>query len=129
MLKWEAAPLIGVNGISFGMNKADVRKRLEIPFTEFKKSSYSDNTVDDFGVAHAFYDPDERLIAIEVFPEVQICLGGVPVFPGPISKALKLIPGLREDMGDYISPRLSIGITVMGDKMETFLLGAEGYYD
>ncbi len=61
-------PLKGFEGlefgdVEFGMDRETVRSRLG-KYTEFKKSEDSENTTDDFGFCHVYYDSENRLIDI-----------------------------------------------------------------
>lgn len=128
MKAWEAAPLIGINGVTFGMPRNRVREILGQNFTEFKKSKFSRNSSDDFGVAHVYYDAGDNCVAVEVFPDVKVSVGGRIVFPTRIETAKEAIGDLKEEDGGYISVEKSVGISVLDGEMESILFGAEGYY-
>ena len=128
MEAWEAAPLVGVNGVVFGMPRAEVREALKMHFIEFNKNKFSQNTSDDFGVAHVYYDADDLCEAIEVFPEVNVSIAGRTVFPGAIENALAVVPDLAFDGNGYVSTSKSVGIIVEGEIMASILFGIEGYF-
>lgn len=129
MLKWSATPLEGINGVKFGMPRSEVRKVLGGKYKEFRKSKFSKNTTDDFGICHVFYNPDNKCEAVEVFDECEILVNGEVIFPLDISSVKKRISDLKEDTGSYISKELSIGIYAPEGKPESILFGEAGYYE
>lgn len=120
-------PLEVVNGISFGTNRDTVRNTFG-KYTEFRKSSFSKNTTDDFGTFHVFYDTDNRFNAIEVF-EAEVVVNEIRIFPGTVSDACKLIDNLASSEQDYwISKKWSVGIYAPGGIIEGILFGVADYY-
>lgn len=128
MVKWDAAPLKEINGVSFGMPRPQVRNALGGQYREFKKSKFSKNTTDDFGVCHVFYNQEDQCEAVEVFGECEVSVNGKVIFPLDIPSVKKLIPDLEEDLGSYISKKLSIGIYAPEGDPESILFGVAGYY-
>lgn len=128
MEKWEAKPLIGVGKIKFGMTRDEVRNTLGLKFNEFKKSKYSKNTTDDFGVCHVFYDEDDKCEAVEIFDDIGVTVNGLEIFPDNIDNAMVAIKDLVKDDYGLISISQSVGITVEAGKMEAILFGKNGYY-
>ena len=128
MKVWEATPLVGINGITFGMPRKEVRKLWGPQFREFKKSSFSRNSADDYGIAHVYYDENNMCNAVEVFNDVIVLIEGKTIFPNEIEEALKIIPDLIDENGTYVSVEKSVGICMLEGKMECILLGAYGYY-
>lgn len=129
MLKWTAIPLKEINGVKFGMSRSEVRTVLGGEYKEFKKSKYSKNTTDDFGVCHVFYTLDDKCEAVEVFGECEVSVNGQLLFPLDISLVKKLIEDLEEDFGSYISKKLSVGIYAPEGEPESILFGEAGYYE
>lgn len=129
MFRWIATPLSEVNGVKFGMERAEVRKILGGKYTEFKKSKFSKTTTDDFGVCHVFYDLNDRCEAVEIFDECEISIEGKIVFPLDIEAVKDIISDLEEDAGSYISKSQSIGIYAPEGKAESILFGVPGYYE
>ena len=129
MPKWSAAPLEEVNGIKFGMSRDEVRKAVGRAYKEFRKNKFSKTLTDDFGICHVFYNPDDKCEAVEVFGECEISVNGEVIFPLDIPSVKKQIPDLEEDMGSYISKKLSIGIYAPEGTPESILFGEAGYYE
>lgn len=129
MHKWTAVPLKEVNGVKFGMPRSEVRMILGGKYNEFKKSKFSKNTADDFGICHVFYTPDDKCEAVEVFDNCEVSVNGTILFPLDILSLKKVIDDLDEDSGSYISKKLSIGIYAPEDKPESILFGGSGYFD
>lgn len=121
-------PLKGIDEISFGISREEVRKYFGNNFEEFKKSKFSKNTTDDYGYCHIFYDKDNKFEAIEFFDEVTIIIDDIIVFPNRIEVIKKVSDDFEKDEESYISKEKSIGIYAPNDIMESILLGMKGYY-
>lgn len=128
MDNWIAIPMKKVNDIEFGMERSEVRKKFTVPAREFKKSKYSKRTTDDFGSCHVYYDGKDKCEAVEIFDEVAVYVDDKKIFPVTVEEVKKIIPDLVEEEDSYISEKLSIGIYAPGEKMESILIGCEGYY-
>ena len=128
MDNWIAIPMKKVNDIEFGMERSEVRKKFAVPVREFKKSKYSKRTTDDFGSCHVYYDWNDKCEAVEIFDEVAVYVDDKKIFPVTVEEVKKIIPDLVEEEDSYISEKLSIGIYAPDDKMESILIGCEGYY-
>lgn len=127
MEKWIAEPLNGVNGVLFGMSRKDVREALKLPCKEFKKSKFSKNTTDDFGICHVFYDEDNRCQAIEVFDDAEITVNGKCIFPTDVEEVRSVFQ-FEENEGCFINRELSIGIYAPNGQIESILFAVKGYY-
>ena len=122
-------PLKGIDEISFGISREEVRKYFGNNFEEFKKSKFSKNTTDDYGYCHIFYDKDNKFEAIEFFDEVTIIIDDIIVFPNRIEVIKKVSDDFEKDEESYISKEKSIGIYAPNDIMESILLGMKVYYE
>ena len=127
MTKLVAIPLVEVGGVRFGMSREEVR-RIFGAFTEFRKNRFSQNTTDDFGYCHVFYDAENRCEAIEVFPEAEVSIGGKTVIPATMEEIKVAIPTLVEEDGSWLAVELSIGVSSADDKVNGILFGKPGYY-
>ena len=128
MVRINVVPLKEVNGIKFGMKRAEVRKILG-EAREFKKSKFSKITTDDFGFCHVFYNTNDECEAVEIFEDVEVVIDGRIVFPGEIDTEKVAIDGFVEEDGSWINAQKSIGIYAPDKNMESILFGIKGYYE
>ncbi len=129
MLHLTANPLTSVGPIKFGATREAVREAAGPEFEEFRKSPSSENTTDDYGSFHVYYDENDTCVAVEVFPEIEVAVGGEVVFPTTLEKAAAAIPSLERDDDGLLSAEKSIGIYAPYGEMESILFGVRGYYD
>lgn len=122
-----AVPLLGVNEVKFGMKRDEVREIFG-KAREFKKSKFSKNTTDDFGFCHVYYNQDDKCEAIEIFAEVEVFIDEKKVFSEGLEILKSMFSDFEEDDSGFISKRYSIGIYAPHKKVESILLGCEGYY-
>ena len=66
-----ANPLTNVGPVKLGATREAVRAAAGPEFEEFAKSSSSENTTDDYGSFHVYYDENDTCVAVEVFPEIE----------------------------------------------------------
>lgn len=121
-------PLKKVDKIEFGMERDAVRK-LYGEYEEFKKSEYSENTTDDFGNFHVYYDENNKCEAVEIFDDVEVTVNGEIIFPVKIEEAEKIESSFVRDEEGLISIEKSIGIYAPDEDMESILFGKKGYYE
>lgn len=129
MTKVIAEPLKHVGEIELGASRSAVRKAVNLPCKEFKKTPLSANTTDDFGAFHVYYDDDDCCEAVEFFNDVEVEVDGKLVFPTSPEEAQRVIPSLVPDSDGLISVEKSIGIYIPGGTMESILFGVKGYYE
>lgn len=118
-------------GVEFGSDRKLVREKFGNKYTEFKKSQFSENTTDDYGDFHIYYDAANTMEAVEVFGKLELIVRGKRVYPGTIKNAVKVFSDLAFDEGGYIAKDNSVGITPKTDNedvIEAILFGVEGYY-
>lgn len=124
--------LKSVGNIRFGMKRSEVRENLG-QYKEFKKSQFSKNTTDDFGICHVYYDREDKCEAVELFDGVDIKILNTINLPkkfDEICTVLKSLDGNLEVAEDYCtSIKYSIGVYAIGNKVDTILFGKSGYYD
>ena len=128
MKKIIAKPLIGVGDVKFGMNRAEVRSIFG-EATEFRKSKFSKATADDFGFCHVFYNVKDECEAIEIFNDIEVVINNTTIFPSGIEKLKRMCADLLKDGDSYTSVASSIGVYAPGDKAESILFAAQGYYE
>ena len=136
--RWELKPLKSIGPIEFGADREEVRKILESDFQEYKKTASSLNTTDTYDGYHVFYTQENKCKAVEIFGDMQVILQGVEVFPAEFATAVRLIPDLMryEDEddpeypndGEYLSRKWSVGLGVDEGKVDSLLVGCDGYY-
>lgn len=132
MMKWNYIPLKSIGDICFGMSRADVRKKLNLGYKEFKKSELSDNTQDDFINFHIFYNKDNLVEAVEIFKnDIEITFNEEIIFPVTINKIKEVFTSLeKEDDFHYLDKKNSIGIEIDDNEcLTSMLFGKDGYYE
>lgn len=70
-MKFELLPTVKCGELDFLTDRANVRLLLG-KYDTFIKSKSSENSTDDFGFCHAYYNTSNQLIAIEIFPEADL---------------------------------------------------------
>lgn len=120
----KAIPLVEVDGIMFGTDREIVREKIG-SFSEFKKTPYSDNTTDDFGYCHVYYDNENKFEAIELF-DAEVYIGDRKVFPVNVDDIRDIIDDFDDEL---ISKSKSIGIYAPDDEPESILFGCKSYYE
>lgn len=131
MGKFDVIPLRSAGGVAFGASREQVRTMADRPFKEFKKSKFSKNTTDAFPGYHAYYSAENKLIAIEIFPDEDICVNGIAL-PKLYSDAVALVKRLdgdaREEADGITSENLGISIYAPGGEIESFMAAEKGYF-
>lgn len=128
MESWTAEPMKRVGHIALGADRDSTRKTVGGRFAEFRKTPMSKNTTDDFGSFHIYYDENNCVEAVELFPELEVEVMGKLIFPTSLEDALKALPSLQPDGDGLISIADSVGIYAPDGNMESILFGVEGYY-
>ncbi|ONI47905.1 hypothetical protein AN644_03470 [Candidatus Epulonipiscium fishelsonii] len=154
-MKWYITPLVGANNIKFGMTREEVRKLVNLPYTEFYKGKSTVPT-DDYKYFHAFYDAEDKLEALEFFNDEEDKLEALEFFDDEEDKLEALeffnkveliykeinmfsltqegILSLFEEIevdGEYLTDiAYSIGIFIPEDEQnpEAILIGKKDYY-
>ena len=133
MKEIKVVPGISVNGVAFGCDRAEIRKKLGNDFKEVKKNIFSRNTMDVYKDYHVFYSKDNTFEAIEVFGEVIVKMNKKVVFPGQLKGLMRELPELEKDGADsYVDKTCSIALTVLPeeqDRIESILFGSKDYYN
>lgn len=124
-------PYEGIEKISFGESRENVRKLLG-NFTEFKKSKFSKNTTDDFGFCHVFYTIDNKVNAIELFSDSNICLNDKPLFTLNYSELKNFLSdsSIEEDDSGAKFPKFGISVYAPDlNAIETILVYSKDYWN
>lgn len=131
MKAYEIIPYKRVGAIEFGYEREKVRKILG-DFTEFKKTKKSQNTSDDFGHLHVFYNQENKCEAIELFPEADVFMDRFNVFymsVTEIKRQLQVIdPEMEVDDDTITSLKYGISVYAPGEEVESILAFVKGYY-
>ena len=77
---------------------------------------------------HVFYDSKDRCNAVEFFEKVELIYKNMNLFDLRLDDLQSVFPDMKEEYGSYISKKYSIGIVFSGNKVESILVGCEGYY-
>ena len=129
---FEIVPLENVGGISFGMSRADVRKLLGEPLSEFRKTRRSVNTTDNYGEFHVFYDAANTCEAVELFGGSAASSNGQCLFPATKTAFVEWMrsvdPGCEITEYDALSERMSIAASFESGKVACVLFAMKGYY-
>lgn len=116
-----------------GLGREEIRSRILIPYKEFQKSAFSENTADNYGAFHVFYNKNNVCEAIEFFSTYAIKIEEHALMHIGRKKIknilLNLDADIEEDQYGMISKEHSIGISCPMGKVETVLVGVPGYYD
>lgn len=127
-MKFEIMPNQSVGKVLFGLERNKVKGILPGYKGEFKKSKFSKTSTDDFGYCHVFYDSKDRCNAVEFFEKVELIYKNMNLFDLRLDDLQSVFPDMKEEYGSYISKKYSIGIVFSENKVESILVGCEGYY-
>lgn len=125
-------PYVSVGTILFGEERDTVRKESSDSFREFKKTKFSQNTTDDFGGYHVFYDGSDKVEAVEVFPGNSVLYRDKNLLRISYAEAVKLLKdhNCREDEYGFIDSDAGISVYAPDhNQIESVLLFRKGYYD
>ncbi|MDR1042614.1 MAG: hypothetical protein LBL54_01765 [Clostridiales Family XIII bacterium] len=125
-------PTIKCGEIEFLSNRARVRSLLGT-YKTFLKSNTSENTTDDFGYCHAYYDSSNRIIAIEFFPEANLQYNEITLFLLTAKELTKLLESndrdIQADNYSVLSRKLGICAEIDDDEIKSILVCTADYYD
>lgn len=125
---WDIDPLIGAGEIKFDLDRSELRSILGGNYSEYKKNKYSDNTTDDYGDFHVYYDKDNKCEAVEFFGNCRVSYLGQNLFDLNKKDFSQLFDDCTEEYGSYVSEKMSIGAYIPEDSVETVLVARKGYY-
>lgn len=122
-----AVPLKQINGVNFGSDREVLRMTFG-EFTEFKKTKLSENTSDNFGFCHVFYDKNNKFEAIEIF-DANVYINGQLIFPTSLSNIQNIIPAIIKGNDELICIENSISVYAPYGKPESILFACSGYFN
>ncbi len=125
---WNLNPCKDVNGIKFGTDREEVRRILGENYKEYRKTEYDDETTDDYGDFHVFYDEDNKMEAIEIFEGIELQMGDAVLFPAMVEDIADLFEDAEYDEDEFTSEGSSIGAEIEDGELVSILVGCEGYY-
>ena len=99
---------------------------------EFLKSKSSENSTDDFGFCHAYYNVADQLIAIEFFPEAKLYYNEQELFTLTAAGLIKLLKtkDAVTTADDYavLSKKLGIGAEIDAGEIKSILVCTADYF-
>ena len=109
--------------IQFGMSRSTARKVMNCEFREFKKTEHSRNTTDSFRSAgvHIFYDENNTVKGVEVFPPSQVFYSNNPIIGTNIKtlidsfKLLGIVTTVESSFCSICDNKLRFGASNSGD--------------
>ncbi len=128
MDKWELQPLVAIGNIKFGMKREQVHQLFDKKYAAFKKSTLSKNTTDDYGKFHVFYTENNEVEAVEIFEGIEVLLNGKKIYPVKANE-IEALTGCVKDEDGYMCVEKSIGFYAPDEKVESILVGEQGYYE
>ena len=131
MKKLEIQLTESVNGVAFGTDRTVVRHAFGNDYAEFKKSSSSKNTTDDYGCFQLFYSAENALEAIEICTDTLVIVNGKELTlkcPEIIEWIQSVDPAAEKESDGIISKKMSIGLYAPCNEFETLLFGKKDYY-
>lgn len=69
---YKIKPYTSVGEIKFGMDRKVIRDLFKNNYEEFRKSPFSENTTDDFGICHVYYNNQNKCEAVEFFDSANV---------------------------------------------------------
>jgi hypothetical protein len=141
-MEFEITPYVGVGPITFGMTRAEVRRRLDAPVDSFMKAPTSLAPADAFDTLgiHVHYDADDRCEAVEFGRLLTIpTFRRQPLFGqsfAEIERWLRMIdPDVRSDLSGLTSLKFGFGLYAPSalhepqSPVEGVIVFRRGYYD
>ena len=130
-MKFELVPTVKCSELAFLTDRSNVRKLLG-KYSTFKKSKLSENTTDNFGFCHVYYNTTNQLIAIEFFPEADLRLYGEKLFLLTAEELANLLKSYDKavvvDEYSVLSKALGIGAEIDESEIKSILVCTADYY-
>ncbi|HBB13439.1 MAG TPA: hypothetical protein DCZ76_04095 [Treponema sp.] len=124
-------PYEGIEKVHFGDSRENTRSNLG-NYKEFKKSKFSANTTDDFGFCHVFYTKDNKVDAIEFFPESELKFNNKFLFSLNYSELKSFLKDTNLEEDDTGAKFPNYGLSVYSpdlNKIETIMLYSKSYWE
>lgn len=113
------------------MTRDSLRQIMGPDFIEFRKSKFSKNSSDDYKYLHVFYNEKDECIAVELFNDCEITVSGTVLSHSASdfnNWLLQLDKTAEISETGATSKKLSIGMSAMGNHIESILFATAGYY-
>ena len=127
-------PYVSVGNLSFGDKREVARKKLNSPFSTFRKVIGAEVTdsFDEIGL-HLYYDNDDRLQFVELFRPADVVVCGIELLDRNVDEVV----GSLEMLGYAPSPTdvgfqvddLGVALTARNGIVEGVAAYRRGYYD
>ena len=131
-MKFELVPTVKCGDIIFLTERSNVRLLLG-KYNTFKKSESSENSTDDFGFCHAYYNTYDQLIAIEFFPEADLRFNEKKLFMLSVKELASLLKTFDEaiviDEYSIFSKALGICAEIDECDIKSILVCTADYYE
>jgi len=131
-MKFELVPTVKCGDLIFLTERSNVRLLLG-KYNTFKKSKTSENSTDDFGFCHAYYNAYDQLIAIEFFPEADLRFIGEKLFSLSSKELASLLKMFDEkvviDEYSIFSKALGICAEIDEGDIKSVLVSTADYYE
>lgn len=136
---FEVLPYVSVGNISFEMKREEVREKFNNEYEEFKKTPFSENTTDDFGCCHVYYNKQDKCEAIEFFESAKVFFEGELITNKPYNEVKKIFESKDSDIefndSGFTSLKYGIGIFALyveedsNELVEGVIVFKKGYYN
>lgn len=129
---FELVPTVKCGELAFLTDRTNIRELLG-KYSTFTKSKLSENTTDDFGFFHVYYNASNQLIAIEFFLEVDLQLYGEKLLLLSAEELANLLKSYDEavviDEYSILSKALGICAEVDEGEIKSALVCTSDYYE
>ena len=138
---FEFEPYVGIGPLKFGMTMAEARSAVGLSYKSFQKSmdSYSPADAFDDSAMIVFYDKNDKVDAIEIYPEMDLTHNGTTILGNDLKKVEDYFDSIStdkkaDDLGhDYRSLGISFAGTGDGDpdarNVGYVFIYRKGYWD
>lgn len=124
-------PYDGIGNIKIGMTREEISNVLNILPETFMKSE--GEFVDDFKLMHVYYENQNKSIAFEIFPEMNIRFKDINLTNNKIENLKEFFKKYDDkiEIDEYGFTTYKYGFNIYGDSddVESVFVFKEGYYN
>ena len=130
----EVVPFERLGDLRLGMSRTAVRSMLGSNFKSFRKGPDSINETDAYDQLgmHLYYDADDQLEFIEMFPPSDPAYQGVHLLNNSLDQVLQKLAAIGQhyhyDDDGYDFKQLGVVLYVPDDSIESVAVYRRGYY-